>query len=154
MKSTGRPGLSLLALSMALAACVAAPGSGLASCPAGEKERSKTVVLKPKRLPAEDEALVLRVSVGALPDQARIVVRTAEGKIAGTISPFGLPPRRKAGVFRIAIGRKALADGKVPLRFEVVEKGSKAPRPPTERELEKAELEIIPITPLGDKSPK
>src|SRR5262249_4849907 len=146
MEPTRQPERSLLVLM--LSACLAASGLG-PDCPlAGRKDTGKTMVLKPKRLPTANEALVLRVSVGPLADGARIVVRTAQGKIAGTISPFGISPRRKAGVFTIAIGRKALADGKVPLRFEVVEKGSKVPRPPTEKELEKAELEIIPITPL------
>jgi hypothetical protein len=65
-----------------------------------------------------------------------------------TFSTLGIPPRQRAGEFTITIGRKAIADGKVSLRFEVIEKGSKSPRPPTERDVEQVELVIIPITPL------
>src|SRR4051794_21400833 len=88
------------------------------------------------RQPAADEAAVLRLSAGVLPRQARVVVRTIDGEIAGTVSPFGVHAGRKAGVHTIPIPAKAIVGDKVTLRLEVLERNAQSPRPPTCAEIE------------------
>ena len=88
---------------------------------------------------ATDEAVQLRVAVGAVPAAAKVVVRSTAGRIIGTVAPFGIRPGQKAGAYSIPVPSRLMAGEKVTLRFEVVEKGA-APRPPTRAELEDARL--------------
>ena len=103
------------------------------------------------RRAAPGEALVLRLKVGVLPDGAKISVGTLDGEIAGGVSPFGVPPGRKAGVYSIPVPAKAVVEGKVTLRLEVIEKDGKTRRPPARPEIEDATLAISPGTP--DRKP-
>ncbi len=95
--------------------------------------------------PSANEAIRAVVTVGVLPRDARIVVRTADGEIAGTISPFGIRPGRKAGVYMIPIPNGAVVDGKVSLRLEVVQKDAET-RAPTKVEVEDVKLTLIAVT--------
>ncbi|MGI8515243.1 MAG: hypothetical protein ACR2NT_08870 [Acidimicrobiia bacterium] len=98
------------------------------------------------RQPAADEAVVLRLSVGVLPRQARVVVRTIDGEIAGTIAPFGVRPGREAGVHTIPIPAKAVVGDKVTLRFEILERDAQAGRFPTCAEIKEAKLVFMPVS--------
>jgi hypothetical protein len=98
------------------------------------------------RQPAANEMLVVKIWVGAIRRDTKIVVRSTDKEIAGTIVPFGIRPGQKAGMHTIAVPEKAIADKKVALKFEVLEKGAKTARAPTRLEIEDARLAIIPAS--------
>ncbi len=110
-----------------------------------------TLTLPLPRQPAENEMLVIKIWVGAISRGTKIVVRAADQEIAGTIVPFGIRPGQKAGMHTIPVPAKAVRDKKVSLRLEVLERGAKAARAPTHREIEDAKLEIIPVSPRSVK---
>jgi hypothetical protein len=112
--------------------------------PAAPGGPNGVLMLKLPRKPAADESLALRLSVGVLPQGARVVVKTPDGKIAGTVSPFGVRPGRKAGVYTIPIPATAVTGDKVILHLEVLEKGTEVGRPPTKEEIEGAEVAFMP----------
>jgi hypothetical protein len=99
----------------------------------------------PRQLRA-NEMLVVRLKVGVVPRGTKIIVRTADHKVAGTIDPFGIRPGQKAGVYTVSVPAKAVADEKVSLQVEVLEKDAKAARPPTRSEIEDAELSFVPVS--------
>src|SRR4051794_38704269 len=88
--------------------------------PADTIDRKGHVTLTLEREPTAEEMVTLRVTVGVLPRNARVVVRTERGEIAGTITPFGVRPGQKAGVHTIPVPPGALSKKKVALRFEVL----------------------------------
>jgi hypothetical protein len=98
------------------------------------------------RQPAANEMLVIKVWVGAIGRDTKIVVRSTDQKVAGTITPFGIRPGQKAGMHTIPVPSKAVADKKVALKFEVLEKGAKMARAPTRLEIEDAKLAIVPAS--------
>jgi hypothetical protein len=106
------------------------------------------------RPPTADEMVAVRLTVGALARNARIVVRTADGEIAGTVAPFGMKPGQKAGVFTIPIPGKALTNNQVSLKLEVLEKDAKAARAATRTEIEDAKLVLIPASRRVEKGSK
>ena len=103
------------------------------------------------RQPAANEMLVIKIWVGAIGRDTKIVVRAADQKVAGTITPFGIRPGQKAGMHTIPVPAKAVSDKKVSLRLEVLEKGAKTARAPTRREIEDAKLAFIPVSKLPAK---
>ncbi len=122
---------------------------GCCSQPA-TSERMLTLTLP--HAPSANEAIRAVVTVGVLPRNARIVVRLADGEIAGTISPFGIRSGRKAGVYMIAIPNGAAVHGKVTLRLELVQKNAET-RAPTMVEVEDVKLTLIPVTPAEKPAP-
>ncbi|MGK7893238.1 MAG: hypothetical protein AB4372_06305 [Xenococcus sp. (in: cyanobacteria)] len=108
---------------------------------------TKQVTLTVPHPPAVNEALRLKVSVGALPPGANIIVRTQDGKIAGTVSPFGSTARLSGGVYTIPLSEDAVQDGEVSLVLQL-EQGGKV-RAPSEEEFLGIELYYIPITPFN-----
>jgi hypothetical protein len=103
------------------------------------------------RQAAANEMLVIRVWVGSIGQGTKIVVRATDQKIAGTIFPFGIRPGQKAGMHTIPVPANAVADKKVTLRFEVLEKGAKAARAATRLEIEDAKLAFIPASKIPAK---
>jgi hypothetical protein len=107
---------------------------------------SGTLILKLPRSPAAGEAVCVRISVGVLPRNARIVVRLDNGEIVGTVAPYGVRPNQKVGVYTIPIPTNAVLKGKVSLRLEVEEKSAATTRAPTQAEVEDAKLAFVPVT--------
>jgi hypothetical protein len=120
-----------------LAACADGPQPGVAN---------GTLTLELPRFPAAGEAICVRISVGVLPRDSRIVVRMDNGEIVGTIAPYGIRQNQKAGVYTIPIPTKAAVSGKVSLRLEVEEKGAATARAPTQAEVDDARLAFVAVT--------
>ena len=97
-----------------------------------------------------DEALVARVSVGALKPHLRIVVRIRNGEIAGTISPFGAQARQGPAVYTIPLPASARKENEVRLLIEVEQKNAPT-RAPTSEEIQRIELAYIPVTMPGSE---
>ena len=101
------------------------------------------------RRPAVNEMLMVNLTVGRVSANTKIVIRTADGEIAGTIAPFGVKPGQKAGIYSIAVPAKAIADAKVTLKLELVDKQGQAVRAPTKAEIEDAKLAFSPVSVQG-----
>src|SRR5262249_49011808 len=114
----------------------------------GGRQEALTLTLTLPHAPARGEAIRVRVNAGVLPRGARLIVRTAAGKIVGTVSPYGIASGSKAGTYTIPVPMDALADGKVALSFELKDRDGKV-RPPTRDELEGAELVLVPVSASG-----
>lgn len=93
-----------------------------------------------------DESVAVRVTVGSLAKGARIMVKTSDGEVAGTVVPFGVLPGQPPGAFMVPVPLKAVKDGKLTLHFEVEEKSGGATRPPTKEEVRAAELVLVPVS--------
>ena len=117
----------------------------LLCCGAGGQEAALTLTLTVARAPAPGEAIRVRVSAGVLPHGARIIVRTADGKIAGAVAPYGIPPGSKAGVYTIPIPAQEVKDGKLSLSFELKDRYGSV-RAPTRDEVEGAEVVLLPVS--------
>jgi hypothetical protein len=134
----------LFCLALAASSVVLACANSRRSTPAGEERRVVTLALP--RPPAPGETVILRVTTGALPRGARVVVRLTDGEVLGAVSPFGVLPGRKAGPSMIPLPEKAMANGKVQLVLEVEEKGQPPGRAPTRKEVEAVDLVFVPVT--------
>jgi hypothetical protein len=99
------------------------------------------------RSAGRDEALVARITVGALKPHERIIIRTRNGEIAGTISPFGAQARQNSGVYTIPLPGTAVKDGTVRLLLEA-ETGAPT-RAPTADEVREIKLEWVAVTKAG-----
>jgi hypothetical protein len=127
------------------------PESTKTKQPKAEQPKNKdNAVLKLPRERRSDEELAARVWVGELPARTRIIVRLKSGRVAGTITPYGSNPGRKAGVFTVPIPDDAVVNGTVTLRFEVADRLADHGRPPSDKEVERTELAFLPVTPLDD----
>jgi hypothetical protein len=107
----------------------------------------------PRQAGAE-EALVIRLSVGVLPRRARVVVETLDGEIAGSVTPYGIRPGRKAGIYTIPIPDKAVSNKKITLRLKVLEQGAKSSRPPARAEIEAAKVAFTRVSREQDRAEK
>ncbi|HKI18718.1 MAG TPA: hypothetical protein VKA15_12605 [Isosphaeraceae bacterium] len=121
--------------------------AGFVACtpPDSPIEPGGKLTLTLSRQPAANEMLVVQLKVGVLERGTRIVVRAIDQEIAGTIAPFGIRPGQKAGLFTVPVPGKAIANKKVSLLVEVLEKGAKAVRAATKAEIEDAKLVFIPV---------
>src|SRR4051812_14755948 len=73
-----------------------------------EPQRFKTFTRELPREVAKGEAVRAMVSVGTLRRGEKIVVRTSSGEIAGSVSPFGIKPGQKAGIYPIPVPHNAI----------------------------------------------
>jgi hypothetical protein len=92
------------------------------------------------------EAIRARITLGSLPRGARVVVRLPDGRIAGTLAPYGRTGDGKTAAQTIAIPSDATTNGKVHLQLDVQERGAASPRPATSSEVTAVELVLIPVT--------
>jgi hypothetical protein len=113
--------------------------------PAALSNAVNEIALRLPRDPAKDEDITASISVGILPAGARISVTTDDGKIAGTIAPYGRIPGMKSGDHSIPIARSAVKKGIVTLHMEVLQR-NRAPRAPLKSEVEGAKLVLVPVT--------
>jgi hypothetical protein len=127
-----------------LALAIAWPGCSLAAA------KQQIYNLPLPKAAGSGEALVARVSVGPLKPHERIIVRTGNGEIAGTISPYGAQARQSGAVYTIPIPASGAKDNEVRLLVEVERKGAET-RAPTAQELLDIKLVWVPVTKYGSK---
>jgi len=106
-------------------------------------EPSKLLVLTPSRAADPHEAIWLKVTVGPLPRGSRLSVTDEDGKLVGTISPFGAAVGQTSVDYTLPLPKSASSGGPVRLRMEMVRPGDAA-RPPTPSELLGVQLVYIP----------
>jgi hypothetical protein len=94
-------------------------------------------------LPANDapaRRLLLHLTIGALPDGARLVVSYDNGEVAGSVAPYGHAQAASGGTYDIPISRSAARNGSVTLRIEVNDRRNSTTRAPSTDEVRKLEL--------------
>src|SRR5262245_54398286 len=138
MRTSGGMGLTHLVLGVIEVGLLAGP----AHSDTVDRDGKLTLVLPQQ--PTADEMVVAHVTVGDLPPKARIVVRTGDGEIAGTITPYGVRPGQNAGVHTVAVPAKAVAKNKVALRFRSEERRVEKARGPSPTEIQDIKLVLIP----------
>jgi hypothetical protein len=78
------------------------------------------------------ERVLLEVRVGAIGSGQEVVLRTADGRLIGTVSPYGIRPGNAAGTYVVPVPPGALAhalrDGRLRLRI-LIERAGAAARP-------------------------
>jgi hypothetical protein len=89
----------------------------------------------------QGDQLVGRFKVAALPEKAKLVVRTDAGDIVGSIFPFGRQHESGSNEYLIPVPSTAIVDRQVKLRLSVEQKG-KTPRAPTSSEVSGAEMSL------------
>lgn len=112
---------------------------------AGAAESAGTYVLTPPRAAAAREALWVRVTVGVLPRGALMRVTTHDGRLIGTISPFGTAPGQGPQTYTLALPNDAAAGGAIRLRIEIRPRGG-AWRAPTPDEVLSVTPAYVPVS--------
>jgi len=110
-----------------------------------EEARPGIVQLVLPRQPAAQEAVWVRITVGALARGARLRVSTSDGTLIGSVASFGARRGQESASYDIPIPPSAVVDGRVQLRLEVLEAGAPA-RAPAAGEIEDVALLYIPVT--------
>jgi hypothetical protein len=139
----GRGAWTAAALCMIVAAWVL-PIGPLAVARKADATAPGTIELTLPRPVGPDEAVWLQVRTGALAG-AEIHVRTSDGELLGTVSPFG-GRRDQGGVtYTIPVPKAAIRDGRIRLRLDVhaPDGPARAPRP---GEVEDVTLIYVPVT--------
>jgi hypothetical protein len=112
---------------------------------ATDNSQQGSVELALPRAAAGNEAVWLRVSLGALPPGARLRISTKDGTPLGTAAPFGARQAQQPATYTIPLPKTAIVDGRVRLRLEVDEHGAPA-RAPRPGEVEDVVLIYVPVT--------
>lgn len=98
------------------------------------------------RSPAAGEAAHLKVTAGVLPAKAQVVVRLPNGKIVGTVSPYGLRKDQEAGAFLLPLPAEVSGEREVRLELQLGGEGIEK-RAPSADEIKTIEIVYIPVTP-------
>ena len=114
----------------------------LAGC---EAEPSKLLVLTPSRAADTHEAIWLKVTVGPLPRGSRLNVTDEDGKLVGTISPFGAGVGQTSVDYTLPLPKSDASGGPVRLRMEMATPGAAA-RQPTPSEVLGVQLVYVPVS--------
>ncbi|MFZ0206409.1 MAG: hypothetical protein WAL59_09880 [Roseiarcus sp.] len=110
-----------------------------------EKEPSKLLVLTPSRAADPHEAIWLEVTVGPLPRGSRLSVTDEDGKLVGTITPFGATVGQTSLDYTLPLPKSDASGGPVRLRMEMLKPGD-ASRPPTPSEVLGVQLVYVPVS--------
>ncbi|HEX3675156.1 MAG TPA: hypothetical protein VHU87_12860 [Rhizomicrobium sp.] len=129
---------------MKFSALAAFAALALAAQPAGAAARTITLHL-PHALAAH-QALVAIVRLGAVPRGTTIRVRTADGTLLGTLSPYAIVPGQEAGSYTVPIPADAVKHGEVTLLVGV-EISPTLLRAPRTDEVESVSLRYIGVSP-------
>ena len=114
----------------------------IAGCKA---EPSNLLVLRPSRAAGPHEAIWLEVTVGPLPRGSRLSVTDEDGKLVGTIIPFGATVGQTSVDYTLPLPKSAASGGPVRLKMEMLKPGD-ASRPPTASEVLGVQLIYVPIS--------
>lgn len=117
---------------------------GSVGTPGGADATAYTLTLP--HAPARHEAVWLRVVAGKLPPGARLIVRTSDREIVGSVAPFGVRPGQEAGVYTIPLPESAVANGKLSLSIELEDRAARAVRAPTPQEVKELSLVLVPVS--------
>ncbi len=101
------------------------------------------IVLTPSRTAEPHEAIWLKVTVGPLPRGSWLSVIDEDGKLVGTITPFGAGVGQTSVDYTLPLPKSATSGGPVRLRIEMLKPGG-ASRPPTPSEVLGVQLVYVP----------
>ena len=87
------------------------------------------------------ETVFVEVTMGVVQRGQEVDVTTADGRLIGTVSPFGIRTGQAAGTYTIPVPPDAIDDGKLSLRLRI-SRPDGPPRPPTADEVTGVTLAI------------
>jgi hypothetical protein len=87
-----------------------------------------------------------RIELGSLPIGARLVVRTMDGAIAGTLVEYGPKRPGETAVRSVPVPRGAVSGRRVTLRLEVHTKSPEVTRAPTDSEVVGVKVVLVEST--------
>ena len=119
----------------------------------GKEQSVKLINLKLDRLPTAAEAVQARITVGALPIGAKLVVRTGDGTIAGSIVNYGPKRRGETSIQSVSIPRRSIVDRNVTLRLEIQMGTPNGSRAPTDSEVSSVDVAIVESTSTETAAP-
>jgi hypothetical protein len=121
--------VAALLCTLLLAACAHATAPHAMSSHDGDSGHHEVALT---RTPAAGERVVLEVELGVIGSGREVVLRTWDGLLIGTISPYGIRPGNAAGTYAVPVPpealRRALRDGRLRLQF-LIETAGVAARP-------------------------
>ncbi len=118
-----------------------------------KEESVKVINVSLERLPTAGEAVQARITVGSLPIGAKLVVRTKDGTIAGTIVDYGPKRPGETSVHSVSIPKRSISDRHVTLRLEIRAGIPEASRAPTDSEVLKVDVVFVESTATKDPAP-
>jgi hypothetical protein len=113
--------------------------------PAGAAESSGVIELTPPRAAVAREAIWLKVTIGRLPRGALLRVTTEDGRLVGTISPFGATLGQAAQEYTLALPRNVTEGAVVRLRLDLEEPNGTS-RAPNSGEVLGVALVYVPVS--------
>lgn len=111
---------------------------------AADDARTMTLALPHDLRPGE--IAFLEVTVGAISRGREVEVTTADGRLIGTVSPFGVPSGAEAGTYAMPVPVDAIGDRMLPLRLRITRPDG-PPRAPTADEVKVVRLTILSARP-------
>ncbi len=111
-----------------------------ATAPSRQTGNAREMTLALPHALREGETAWLLVKVGAI-DHNQIRLTTQDGRLLGTISPFGVHSGQSAGTYTVPVPPEAFHDGRLALRLSLVQSG-RAQRAPTSDEVKSVRLVI------------
>jgi hypothetical protein len=132
-------GLSTAAFFLLLLGCTHADAAG-----ASPESSHRVVSLTAPRAAIEGEGFRLRVIAGPLQRGQRIIARLPDGKIVGSVAPYGTRSAEHGGSYILSLPSGAVRDGKLTLHLELSEH-DRATRAPTDREVKSVDLLVVPV---------
>jgi hypothetical protein len=94
--------------------------------------------------PRLGQTLYLRIKAAALPRGVRLLVKTADGRLVGTLSPYGRPPDAKGVFFTLPVKNEHLEGRTIRLVITVQEVSSSTSRPAKPTEVLSIETAVEP----------
>jgi hypothetical protein len=114
---------------------------------ATQKEKSvKLITVDLDRLPAAGEAVQARITVGSLPIGAKLIVRTKDGTIAGTIVNYGPKRPGETSIHSVSIPRRSISDRHLTLALAITMGTPDGSRAPTDSEVVMVDVVIVEST--------
>lgn len=136
--------ITVLLLILVTALSAETRAGGEASATPAEDPRALHFELLPERAPTAEEALWLKVRIGALPAKSTLVVRDEAGEEIGAISPYGKPVREKGGSHLLPLPDRLQSGELLKLRFELA-LPHHVVRRPTPEELPEPQVVYVPV---------
>ena len=97
------------------------------------------------RAPADDEAVWLQIQAGVLAPAAVITVSGSDGKLLGSVAPYGSARGAPSATYLVPLPKTAIVNGRIRVRLTVEQPG-KPSREPGAEEVQNVVPVYVPVT--------
>jgi hypothetical protein len=113
--------------------------------PAADASQQNLLELTLPREPTHDEVVWLEIQAGVLAPGTVIRVSSSDGKLFGSVSPYGSARNARSVTYLVPLPKTAVVDGRIRVRLTVEQPG-KLGRAPRADEVENVVPVYMPIT--------